>query len=60
MTSKERAVSDAYAVALQATANWRREALSDPDEYERRDRLLRKLELAMLDVTGPLGFPGDD
>lgn len=43
-------VADAFRIVLQQVANWRREALREPGEYDRRDRLLRELEQIGLDV----------
>ncbi len=41
---------DAYRVVLRDVARWRREAINDSEEFEKRDRLLIKLESIALDA----------
>lgn len=42
-------LTEAYRLVLLDVARWRREALSDPEEYEKRDRFLLKLESIAID-----------
>lgn len=40
-----------FAVLLQELANWRREAIGDPNEYAERDKLLLQLQRTAEDVA---------
>ena len=50
-------LQQAFRFVLQATANWRREALADPDfsEWVRRNNALDSVVLLSKDLLGPLG-----